>query len=270
MRLKRLSVEQTGQLIMVSRDTQPQSLVDWQTNTRNGAGLDTDQYKAARKLSSTLAENNVPFDLAGYSKGGGLAQEAGLVNPDAKVYVFNSAGLNQASLARTGNTDFNSLVGRTQSFSAENEFLTYMNETIDPRQRIRNAQFLRTELAGEGRGLDPIEIDYRNPLTKATGEDPAFDRDRAAYLTELDRTINSMQADLDAGRPVTGFPPVRAGMKETVFGSGSGLANTLGAEKQQPNLGKLWQHQMSRVLDPMEDSVAKDRATLKDFLHKCA
>lgn len=259
--------EQTGRIIMVSRDTQPQSLVDWQTNTRNGAGLDTDQYKAARKLSSTLAENDVAFDLAGYSKGGGLAQEAGLMNPDANVYVFNSAGLNVASLNRTGSTDFNSLVSRTQSFSAENEFLTYMNETSDPEQQIRNAQFLRTELAGEGAGVDPIEIKYRNPAdTKGKG---SFGADRDTYLQELDRSIAGMQADLAAGRPVTGFPPVRAALKETVKGSGSSVANMLGANNDQPNLGKLAQHRMSRVLDPMEDCVSDDRKALRDFLRKC-
>ncbi len=88
--------EHTGRLIMVARDTQPNSLVDWQTNTRNGEGQDTDQYKAARNLAGRLTAQGVPFDLAGYSKGGGLAQEAGLVNEHAKVFVFNSAGLHEA------------------------------------------------------------------------------------------------------------------------------------------------------------------------------
>ena len=43
--------EVTGQLILVPRDTQPKSLVDWRTNTRNGDGKDTDQYAAMRKFS---------------------------------------------------------------------------------------------------------------------------------------------------------------------------------------------------------------------------
>jgi hypothetical protein len=64
----------TGTVILVGRDTQPTSLADWQTNTRNGDGKDTDQYTAMRELSGRLAENGVPFDMAGYSKGGGLAQ----------------------------------------------------------------------------------------------------------------------------------------------------------------------------------------------------
>ena len=159
--------EATGQLILVSRDTQPNSLVDWQTNTRNGEGIDPDQYKAARKLAGVLVANDVPFDVAGYSKGGGLAQEAGLVNPDAKVYVFNSSGLHPASLARTGATDFKSLAGRTQAYNAENEFLTYMNETRDPARSVEHARFLRTELAGEGAGINPISTP-RSPRCRPT------------------------------------------------------------------------------------------------------
>jgi hypothetical protein len=261
--------EATGQLILVSRDTQPNSLVDWQTNTRNGDGIDTDQYKAARKLAGVLEANGVPFDVAGYSKGGGLAQEAGLVNPDAKVYVFNSAGLHPASLARTGATDFKSLAGRTQAYNAENEFLTYMNETRDPARSIENARFLRTELAGEGAGINPIKIKYRNPALPDSDDDERFDIDREAYLGELDTKIAQMQADLAAGRPSAGFPPVHAGLKEVVHNSGSGLANFLGAKKDQATLGKLAQHKMDRVLDPMADSVAADRKTLNDFLKSC-
>ena len=71
----------TGKLILVARDTQPTSLVDWQTNTRNGEGKDTEQYAAMQKLSGRLFDNNVSFNIAGYSKGGGLAQQACMKTP---------------------------------------------------------------------------------------------------------------------------------------------------------------------------------------------
>ncbi len=261
--------EANGRLIMVSRDTQPNSLVDWQTNTRNGDGLDTDQYKAARKLAGLLDAHDVRFDLAGYSKGGGLAQEAGLVNPDARVYVFNSAGLHPASLARTGATDFKRLAQRTQAFNAENEFLTFMNNTSEPDRVLANAQFLRTELAGEGRGINPIQLKYRSPAQSDADDDPRFAIDRARYLGELDRKIAQMRADVAAGRPMAGFPPVHADMKEVVHQSGSTVANLLGAKSDRATLGKLAQHKMDRVLDPMVDSVAADRQVLKDFLASC-
>lgn len=148
--------ESTGKLILVARDTQAKSLVDWQTNILNGQGKDTKQYAAMRELSGRLKDKNIDFNVAGYSKGGGLAQEAALINPKAQAYLFNASGLHENSLSRTGTTDFKSLESRTQAFSASNDFLTFMNETIDPQQQIENSQFLRRELAGDNRSApDP-------------------------------------------------------------------------------------------------------------------
>lgn len=261
--------ESNGRLILVGRDTQPKSLVDWQTNTRNGEGLDTKQYAAMRDLSGRLHDNSVPFDVAGYSKGGGLAQEAALINHAAKAYVFNAAGLHDNSLARTGNTDFDSLAARTQAFSAENDFLTYMNDTRDPERQIENARFLRSELAGDNRWApDPMRIDHRNPAMLGE-EDPDFEQDRDAYLGELDRMIGRMEADHAAGRSVSSFPPVRAGQRETIPDSSSGIGNWFGADGDGPNLGKLAQHQMKYVLGPMEKSLDQDRRALKAFLELC-
>ncbi len=128
-----------------------------------------------RELSGDLADNGVDFNVAGYSKGGGLAQEAALVNTKAKAYVFNSAGLHEASLARTGNTDFDSLAERTQAFSAENDFLTFMNTTTDPDQQIANVRFLQNELKGENRWcIKPMKIIHRNPEQAKGKNDPGF------------------------------------------------------------------------------------------------
>jgi len=159
--------EGTGRMILVPRDTQPDSLVDWQANTRNGVGLDTPQYAAMRKLTERLVANDQTFDIAGYSKGGGIAQEGGLVNTLAQVRVFNSAGLADSSLARTGQLSFDSLVSRTKAFSSEGDFLTFMNNTTDPGQNIINSRFLRQELAGQGPGLNPINIKVRNPAMRS-------------------------------------------------------------------------------------------------------
>jgi hypothetical protein len=68
--------EGTGQLVLVPRDTQPDSLADWQANTRNGAGEDTDQYAAMRRLTGKISSSGTQFDIAGYSKGGGLGRKA--------------------------------------------------------------------------------------------------------------------------------------------------------------------------------------------------
>src|SRR5262249_36093876 len=53
--------ETDGQLILVARDTEPNSLVDWKTNIDNGNGQDTDQYYAMRKLAGKLSTQGVPF-----------------------------------------------------------------------------------------------------------------------------------------------------------------------------------------------------------------
>jgi len=260
--------EGTGRMILVPRDTQPDSLVDWQANTRNGVGQDTPQYAAMRKLTERLQANDQTFDIAGYSKGGGIAQEGGLVNTLAQVRVFNSAGLADSSLARTGQSGFDDLVSRTRAFSSEGDFLTFMNNTTDPGQNIINSRFLRQELAGQGPGLNPIDIKVRNPAMRGAN-DPQFERDKQAYLDELDQHIESMQAAYDTGGVVQAFPPVRAAAKETIDDSMTLAGKMLGARSDQPTLGKLAQHKMGVVLDSMEANVANDRKSLAAFLAKC-
>jgi len=182
--------------------------------------------------------------------------------------VFNSAGLPDAALGWTGQDNFASLVSRTKLFSADGDFLTYMNTTTDPGQNIINARYLRKELAGQGSLAAPIDIKTRNPATRGSA-DPLFDDEKARYLSELDEHIDSMQTAFDTGGTVVGFPPVRAASKETIDNSATWIGNALGATSDQPRLGKLNQHKMSVVLDSMEGDVKKDRETLQDFLKEC-
>ena len=272
-----------GRLIMVSRDTQPQSLVDWKTNIFNGQGQDTDQYAAARRLSTKLNASGQRFDISGYSKGGGLAQEAGLLSPNSRVYVFNSSGLHEASLRRTGQANFASLQSRTSSFSAEGDFLTFMNNTRDPAREVRNAQFLRNHLAGEAPGsLNPMTIEYQNPAHAAlraiggrgnadlaarqAAANRAFQADRARFLESVDQMIAGAAETPGFDRL---FPPVRSAHHETVPGSMSFLGRTTGARDDEARFGKLVQHQMSNVLGPMENQLEADRAALQQFVRTC-
>jgi hypothetical protein len=260
--------EETGKLILVPRDTQPDSLADWQTNTRNGTGRDTPQYRSMRSLTSRLAANGPAFDIAGYSKGGGMAQEGGLISGLSQIRVFNSAGLPDAALDWTGQVDFDSLTARTQLFSADGDFLTFMNSTTDPGQNIINAHYLRRELAGEGSLAAPIDIKTRNPSTRGTS-DPFLADAKSGYLGELDEHIDSMQTAFDGGATVLGFPPVRAASKETIVDSSTRLGDLLGAGSDQPRLGKLNQHKMSVVLDALESNVDRDRGALQDLMKEC-
>ena len=260
--------EETGKLILVPRDTQPDSLVDWQANTRNGVGQDTDQYSAMRRLTGTIASSGQAFDIAGYSKGGGIAQEGGLMSALSQVRVFNSAGLPDNALGWTGQTSFSDLTSRTKAFNAEGDFLTFMNKTTDPGQSIINAMFLRRELAGQGQGINPINIKVRNPAMRGL-DDPGFDDAKESYLAELDRHIDVMQRAYDTGGVVEGFPPVRAESQETINDSMTAAGKLFGARSDQPTLGKLAQHKMSAVLDSMESNVSKDRKSLQSFLQGC-
>jgi hypothetical protein len=260
--------EESGRMILVPRDTQPDSLADWQTNTQNGVGQDTMQYAAMRKLTSKLTGSGPPFDIAGYSKGGGIAQEGGLLSALSRVRVFNSAGLPDSALAWTGQPDFESLTSRTSAFSAEGDFLTFMNNTTDPGQNILNSHFLKRELAGQGRGLNPINIKVRNPSMRGQ-VDPFFESDKSKYLAELGDQINKMQTAFDTGGTVTGFPPVRAATKETINDSMTAAGRLFDASSDQPTLGKLAQHKMSAVLDSLESNVAKDRRALQKFVERC-
>jgi hypothetical protein len=260
--------EETGKTILVPRDTQPDSLVDWQANTRNGLGQDTPQYAAMRNLTQRLADADQTFDIAGYSKGGGIAQEGGLVNELAQVRVFNSAGLTDSSLLRTGRPNFDDLVSRTRAFSSEGDFVTFMNDTTDPGQNIINSIFLRRELAGQGAGLNPINIKVRNPALRGVN-DPQFQRDKRSYIAELGQHIDSMQSAYDTGGVVTAFAPVRAASKETIADSMTVAGKLLGARSDQPTLGKLAQHKMNVVLDSLSGNVADDGKSLSAFLAAC-
>jgi len=294
--------EPDGKLILVARDTQPKSLVDWKTNTDNGQGSDTDQYKSMRNLTSKLNDKGIKFDVAGYSKGGGLAQEAGLISTNSKIMVFNSAGL---PITRTGQASSDSLAARTQSFSAEGDFLTYMNDTTDPSQQIVNARFLRDELAGKRWWeATPINIKYRNPaMKKAKDEarrealheaiktyngmyggyggiyaasnlyykdpDPDFAKAKKEYLEGIDEMIKIAKEKQDRDEQFCLFPSVMANNMETVPNSIPWYNWESKVKNGNPNLAKLIQHQMSNVTNGLEKTIKQDKQTLQNFVKEC-
>ena len=268
--------------------------MDWKTNTDNGQGVDTKQYAGMRELSSSLNENNITFNISGYSKGGGLAQEAGLVSSKSQVFVFNSAGLPDEALKRTANSSFDSLKSRTISFSSEGDFLTYMNETTIPEKQIANAQYLKDSLEGDSwlSPIKPIKIDYLNPEMKIKRDslnfveklyggvekflsdifgqgDNDYEKERDKYLQGLDKMIESSKSKLNAGEPFRLFPPVRTGQQEIIPDSMTTVGKLLGATKDEANIGRLYQHKMENVLKPMEASAKSDRESLQSFLNEC-
>jgi hypothetical protein len=282
--------EADGSLILVARDTQPDSLVDWKTNTDNGQGRDSEQYESMRNLAGIIDDENIDFNLSGYSKGGGLAQEAGLVAKNAQVKVFNSAGLHGASLTRTGSTNFDALSARTQSFSAQGDFLTFMNNTEDDTQQLANAEFLRDELAGDGAGINPMKLKVRNPAMRQAIDDagwfgddpdPGFADARDTYLQDIDDMIDNARdamteeatLALKQKRPVNNvlqmFPPVRAHEHVTLPNSIPGYNWEGKVNNPNPNLAKLIQHKMSNVVDGLTGTIKQDEKALKKFVKSC-
>jgi hypothetical protein len=124
------------------------------------------------------------------------------------------------------------------AFSAEQDFLTYMNNTNDPAAQLKNAQFLRSHLAGDPWPA-PMKLTHLNPADATGPPSAAFAGAKTALMGDLDRMI--------ANRSVA-FPPVRAVSKETIPGSMSNTGWLGGATRSGPTLGKLAQHQISNVV----------------------
>ena len=62
------------------------------------------------------------------------------------------------------------------------------------------------------------------------------------------------------------FPPVRSGKHQAVVGSGDYIP---GLDTKNPNIAKMAQHLMSRVLGPLKKSVDRDRLSLDKFVRMC-
>jgi hypothetical protein len=246
-------------------------------------------------LTKKLKTHGVRFDLSGYSKGGGQAQFGGLFSQDSQVYIFNSAGLPDSALEGTGLDSFQPLAARTRAFNAEGDLLTYFNNTTDPGKQLINAGFLRNELAGEGRGLNPINLTYRNPEMKPAVDaygwckhfarqyntssehvpitcvdpDPTFPEAKAVYLHGIDTKIADAAAKKAKGEPFRFFPPVRAGSEENLPNSMSSAGSFFGATKDEPNLGKLAQHEIDNVVNGLETTKKADQQILQLFAMNC-
>lgn len=215
---------------------------------------------------------------------------------NTQVRVFNSAGLHSASLVRTFNDSFDGLASRTKSFSAEGDFLTFMNNTNDDTQQITNANFLRDELAGDGVGLTPMEIETRNPamraaakaasdaagwFNKGTDPDPGFADAKDTYLQDIDGMIAQGETDMQneallaeqEGRPINNvlqmFPPVRAAEHVTLPNSIHPLNWNSKVRNANPNLAKMAQHKMDNVVSGMTKTLAEDKAVLTELLKTC-
>lgn len=86
------------------------------------------------------------------------------------------------------------------------------------------------------------------------------------FLDKMRRSIENFDKNPSAGNP---FPPVRASSFDTIPGSVSMKGFATGSWMASPTLGKLAQHQMSNVIDPMEQLVRRNRLKLQNFMNAC-
>ena len=179
--------------------------------------------------------------------------------------MFNSVGLNSASLARTGIASFRSLEARTSAFSSQGDFVTYLDTTTDPAGELANVRFLRDELAGapdlaSRLAQEPVKIEYDSPADR-NANDPGYLVARKRFLNGLDTLIAEHRAHPGSALM---FPPVRAGTFDTVADSWHG---TLGlAELPGPSLFKVAAHELKNVVGPMEHQIDDDRDAMTDFV----
>lgn len=223
----------------------------------NGAGEDTKQYNAARQLAQKLQAQGVDFDITGHSKGGGMATDAGLVTPGAKIWTFNSAGLNPKAAEIAGQGDFQDVAARTEAYHTDGDFLTAIQTEKNPARQIQNATALRNRLAGADSIPHPLKV---TKLTPDGGD--VSPEERKQFLDKLDKMIADAEAKVKAGKgenldlfpkalgnphtlgqgwtpsgPVKDLQPL---IRHTMDGKGwvNGVMGDLEAEKKQDS-GKL-------------------------------
>ncbi len=249
--------DSNGKLILAYAGTNPSSLADWKTNIDNGDGLDTEQYKDARQLAAKLSQSDQGFDITGHSKGGGLATEAGLIATKAKVWTFNSAGLNPASLLRTGTSDFAKLTARTQAFHNGGDFLTALQTEKDPATQIKNAQFLRDSFQGSWWNKGPLEKLSPLKILKENSTAQAVDpTERSAFFQQLDGLIDGAKKKLAAGEKFNLFP--------TAVGQSQAIGKTSSLDNLR--LFSLYRHTMPPVMSDLEKGKTADQKTMNQFL----
>lgn len=248
--------EWDGSTILAYQGTDPSSLNDWKTNIDNGAGKATGQYSSAASVAGKMAASGQPFEITGHSLGGGLAQEGGLAAPGHNVTIFNSAGLNDASLARNGASSWADLDSRTTAFRGEDEFLTGINEDEDPAHQLKNAEDLKKEITGDAGWINPMEIKGYNSEKNKTKE---FEGHKASFVKEIDALIAQAKKDVAAGKDPKLFPRARG---EHVDVPGK----TTTSHILNSRLSKLNQHTMDSMLPQMEAQKQKDQFALSNYV----
>lgn len=196
--------ESNGRYILAFAGTDPNALSDWDNNIDNGKGADPMQYKDARNLAKKLKDYGIDFDIAGHSKGGGMATDAGLIAENSNVWTFNSAGLPADALERSGASPeaLASLSKRTQAFHTDGDFLTALQTEKDPQKQIENAKNLKAMLEGKT-AHGALKITKMNP---ADTDKDQLEADKKELFDKIDAIISQAESDKANNKPIDPFP----------------------------------------------------------------
>lgn len=133
--------QQTGDLVISFRGTEPLSLVDWAEDIEQAFG-GSEQYEQAvalaRSAQSELdqynldnnltGDNAIELSFTGHSLGGGLATAAALAS-DNEAIVFDAAGLSQPTIDAL-NLDLNN-VDQVTNFNVQGDMVSDFNGQMD-------------------------------------------------------------------------------------------------------------------------------------------
>ncbi len=277
-----------GSVIVAYRGTLPEMLVDWETNIQNGLGRDTAQYRQARDLAEQLAVEGVEFDITGHSKGGGMASMAATVVPGVETYTFNAAGVSPRLVEAVGGS-LRDLNQRLDAYRFDEEFLTSMQSVVDPAEKIRRAERLRDEMAGEAGLINPMTIEQISPAQVAERralEEAPLPRGRAERRTGRRVRQEALSREAEATRTAIGnflqsfddeIEAARASMEKggdlsEYFPPALGEPVDLGPAPNpvylNARLNTLMNHKIEVVIDRMEETKRSDQADIQAALSR--
>lgn len=172
-----------------NRYTRESALEDWIENGRQGVGLESDHYSRAMTLARAFQHAyRQDFEIAGHSKGGGMAL-AGSAVTGMPSHTFNSASLHPDTAKRYAaqhNLDTFDVDGLTQGYYVKGEVLhdgLALPQGMAPQQRQQLALAIRN--AGELSRIPQARDMLDGYLKQALPYDPGMQRDALALVEHL-------------------------------------------------------------------------------------
>lgn len=191
---------------------------------------------------------------------------AAAVTPGVNATTFNAAGVSPDLLSSVGGGA--DAASRIQAFSFQNEFLTSMQRVTNPAEKLRRAQQLHAELAGDAGWVNPLSVEQISPAAEAARRAiPRNQRSaqRAAAAAFNDRRtamLDSFQSEIDRARTLAAGGDNLSGYFPPALGTPVDLGNADNIGVVNDRLNMLRNHTMPQVIDRMEARKTADQATL--------